>query len=70
MNNINVKPLHHRLLIASYVVGAVATLLGTLAAIGATLERHGPQYPPLRDSEEPPSWQTPDLVERHFGLRS
>lgn len=69
MNNATTKPLHYRLLVASYILGSVATLLGTLAAIGATWERNDLQYPPLDGVDVPPSRFASDSMDRHFGFR-
>lgn len=45
MSSTKGKSIHQRLLTASYVLGAFASLLGGLAAIGAAIERNDLQYP-------------------------
>ncbi len=47
MSIVTERSIHQRLLIASYILGAVSSLLGTLAAIGVTLERNELYYPPI-----------------------
>lgn len=65
MNTIKGRPLHQRLLIASYILGSVSTLLGALAAVGATLERNELQYPPVNGPtpSQPPK---PSEPRRYF----
>ncbi len=54
MNELKNRSVHQRLLLAAYVLGAVSSLLGTLAAIGFTLEKDNLKYPDIAGPIPPP----------------
>jgi hypothetical protein len=55
MSNVPGRPVHQRLLIASYILGAVASLLATLGAIGSTVEQESLKYPNIHGPTPPPA---------------
>ena len=54
MNTVKGRPIHQRLLIASYVLSSIGTLLGALAALGATIDHGKLEYPPVSNGATPP----------------
>jgi len=65
MNNFKERSIHQRLLVASYILGALSSLLRTLAAIGSTMERNDLQYPSV-NSQPPTTEKGADTTKRYF----
>ena len=60
------SPMHQRILLTSYVLGSLASLLGSLAAIYATLEKNELKYPNINGPNI--NKETNDSSKRYFDL--
>ena len=60
------KPIHHKLLIASYVLGALSTLLSALAAVSACSETGKLLYPDINSATQPTN--STSNAKRYFEL--
>ena len=69
MNNVKGRPIHQRLLIASYILGSISTLLAALAAIGATVDQGRLEYPPVNGPiPSPPTGKSTEPSKRYFEM--
>ena len=64
----NKRPVHQKLLVASYILASVSTLLGALAAIGATIEQGKLEYPPVNNGPMPVSTPPKQPERKYFDL--
>lgn len=62
------KPIHHKLLIASYVLGALSTLLSALAAVSACSESGKLLYPDINNSTQSFNNNTTSNAKRYFEM--
>lgn len=60
------KPIHHKLLIASYILGALSTLLSALAAVSACSENGKLLYPDINTPQ--PSNNQASNAKKYFEL--
>jgi hypothetical protein len=69
MSNLEGRPVHERLLIAAYIFGALSTLLGALAALGATVEKKDLKYPNINGPNPPtPNKDPTEGSKRYFEM--